>query len=91
MLACLAGLARSATEAGGSRTRGTRPSARARAGKPGAVSMGGSKRGEIRLGEMSQVIRSRTNSHARDAWREAAETFGTVVVDEGEDWLKVED
>jgi hypothetical protein len=40
---------RSAAEARGRGTRGACPSARARAGKRGPVSMGGSKRGEVRL------------------------------------------
>lgn len=42
-----------------------------------------------RGGETTSVYTFNTSS-ARDSWREIAEEFGTVVVDEGDTWLEVE-
>lgn len=43
----------------------------------------------VRDGEASNVY-TFNDAEARDSWRDVAEGFGIVVLDEGDDWLEVE-
>jgi len=45
---------------------------------------------ELFICTKNSMLYTFNNSEARDQRREAAETFGVIVIDEGDTWIKVE-